>query len=187
MISGGLDTSDRCFITWYRCESAVPTSVLHHKSGWLVAPMGGSPRATKCSERNLALRRDFCAPLLSNALELRDQTSQTHSPHTQECVCEVCSRNSKALKSSGAQKSCTVTHGGDRGDRRGAVAARVTKTERQPPDIMAGPSRSIHSLPSLARGPTGKAVLALEVRTRTLHGHAPWTRTGAPRWHRRQT
>ena len=138
-------------------------------------------------ERNLALRRDFCAPLLSNALELRNQTSQEHSGDPSECAGEVCSRNSKALKSSGAQKSCTVTHGGDRGDRRGAVAARVTKTERQPPDIMAGPSRSIHSLPSLARGPTGKAVLALEVRSRTLHGHAAWTQSGAPRRHRRLT
>ena len=112
-----------------------------------------------------------------NGLELRDQTSQTHSPYTQECVCEVCSRSSKPFSRSATQKFCTVTHGGDRGDRRGAVAARVTKTERQPPDIMAGPSSSIHPLPFLARGPTGKAVLALEVRSRTLHGHAPWTRT----------
>ena len=44
-------------------------------------------------------------------------------------------------------KFCTVTHGGDRGDRRGAVAARVTKAERQPPDIKVtlrvGPSLSL--------------------------------------------
>ena len=59
------------------------------------------------------------------------------------------------------------------------VAARTTKTERQPPDIMAGPSSSMHPPPTLARRPTGKAVLALEVRSRTLHGHAPWTPSGA--------
>ena len=92
--------------------------------------------------------------------------------------------SSKPFSRSATRKFCTVTHGGDRGDRRGAVAARATKAERQSPNIMAVPSSSIHPLPSLARGPTGKAVLALEVRTRTLHGHAPWTRSGAPRWHR---
>ena len=80
------------------------------KACWLVAPMGGSPRATKCSERNLALRRDFCAPLLSNALELRDQTSPAHSGDPSECAGEVWSRNSKALKSSGAQKFLPMSH-----------------------------------------------------------------------------
>ena len=64
---------------------------------------------------------------------------------------------------------------GDRGDRRGAVAVREAYTEIQRPGFRAGTSSSIHTLPPLARGPTGKAVLALEVRTRTLRGHAPWT------------
>ena len=152
--------------------------------------MGVLTRATKSSERNLALRRDSCAPLLSNALELRNQTSQAHSGDPSECAGEVCSRNSKALKSSGAQKFLPMSHRHarrDHGDRRGAVAAGTTEIDRQPPDIMAVPSSSIHQLPSLARGPTGKAVLALEVRSRTLHGHAAWTRSGAPRRHRRLT
>ena len=66
------------------------------------------------------------------------------------------------------------------------VAARATKTERRRPVIKAGAStimfyRSMHTPPTLARGPTGKAVLALEVRSHTsrrLHGHAPWTLRG---------
>ena len=152
--------------------------------------MGGSPRATKCSERNLALRRDFCAPLLSNALELRNETSPAHSGDPSECAGEVCSRNSKALKMSGRRKFLPMSHRHarrDRGDRRGAVAARMTKTERRRPVIKVGPSGSIHPPPTLTRGPTGKAVLALEVRSRTLHGHAAWTRSGAPRRHRRLT
>ena len=48
------------------------------------------------------------------------------------------------------------------------VAAHVTKAERQPPVIKAGTSRSMNPPPTLARGPTGKAVLALVVRSRTL-------------------
>ena len=48
------------------------------------------------------------------------------------------------------------------------VAAHVTKAERQPPVIKAGTSSSMHPPPTLARGPTGKAVLALVVRSRTL-------------------
>ena len=55
-------------------------------------------------ERYLALRRDLRVPLLSNALELREQTSPAHSGDPSECAGEVCSRNSKALKSSGARK-----------------------------------------------------------------------------------
>ena len=95
--------------------------------------------------------------------------------------------SSKGFKNGGTQKFSTVTRRGDRGDRRGAVAVREAYTEIQRPGFRAGTSSSIHTLPPLARGPTGKAVLALEVRTRTLRGHTPWTRTGAPRWHRRQT
>ncbi len=48
------------------------------------------------------------------------------------------------------------------------VESRAAQSERQPPDIMAGPLSSIHPPPTLARGATGKAVLALEVRSRTL-------------------
>ena len=53
------------------------------------------------------------------------------------------------------------------------VAAHVTKAERQPPVIKAGTSRSMDLPPTLARGPTGKAILALVVRSRTLT-YAPW-------------
>ena len=48
------------------------------------------------------------------------------------------------------------------------VAARATKTERRRPVFKAGASCSMHAPPTLARGTTGKAVLALEVRSRTL-------------------
>ena len=137
-----------------------------------LAHMGGSPCVTDRSRCDTPLRRNFWVPLFSNALELRDQTSPMHSGVGRECIGEVCSRNSKTLKSSGTQKFLPMSHRHarrDRGDRQGAVAARATKTERQPPDIMAVPSSSIHSPPTLTRRPTGKAVLALEVRSRTLH------------------
>ena len=61
------------------------------------------------------------------------------------------------------------------------VAALVTKSERLPPNIMVVPSISMHPPPTLAGRPTGKAVLALLVRSRRLHGHAPWPRSGARR------
>ena len=153
----------------------------------LVAPMGGSPRATKCSESHLALRRNLCVPLFSNALELRDQTSQTHSGVGRECVCEVCSRSSKPFSNGRGRKFLHRRHAHAPRARDTPVAARMTKTERQCPVIKVGPSSSIHPPPTLTRGPTGKAVLALQVRSRTLHGHAAWTRSGAPRRHRRLT
>ena len=53
------------------------------------------------------------------------------------------------------------------------VAACMTKTERQPPVTKAGPSSLMHPPPTLAMGPTGKAILALVVRSRTLT-YAPW-------------
>ena len=61
------------------------------------------------------------------------------------------------------------------------VAALVTKSERLPPNIMVVPSISMHPPPTLAGRPTGKAVLALLVRSRRLDGHAPWPRSGARR------
>ena len=149
--------------------------------------MGGSPRVTDRSLCDTPLRRNLCVPLFSNALELRDQTSQTHSGVGRECVCEVCSRNSKALKSSGTHKFLHRRHTHAPRARDTPVAARMTKTERRRPVIKVVPSSSIHPPPTLTRGPTGKAVLALEVRSRTLHGHAAWTRSGAPRRHRRLT
>ena len=39
-------------------------------------------------------------------------------------------------------------------------------------DIKAGPSSLIHSPSTMARGATRKAVLALEVRSRELHGQS---------------
>ena len=48
------------------------------------------------------------------------------------------------------------------------VAACMTKTERQPPVTKAGPSGSMHLTPTLAMGPSRKAILALVVRSRTL-------------------
>ena len=65
---------------------------------------------------------------------------------------------------------------------RHAVASRAAQSERQPPDIMAGPLSSIHPPPTLARGATGKAVLALEVRSRTLQ-IAAWAETPRLRAH----
>ena len=107
------------------------------------------------------------------------KTQLEHSGVGRECIGEVCSRNSKALKSSGTQKCLPMSRFRTSQARDTPVAALVTKTERQPPNIMAGPSISMHPPPTLARRPTGKAVLALEVRSRTLHGHAPWTPSGA--------
>ena len=48
------------------------------------------------------------------------------------------------------------------------VAACMTKTESRSPIVKAGPSSYIYHPPSLARGPTGKAVLVFERRSRTL-------------------
>ena len=62
------------------------------------------------------------------------------------------------------------------------VAALVTKSERQPPNIMVVSSISMHPPPTLARGPTGKAVLALEVRSRTLQIAAWHDPTAACAW-----
>ena len=60
------------------------------------------------------------------------------------------------------------------------VAALVTKSERQPPNIMVVPSISMHPPPTLARRPTGKAVLALEVRSRALHRPCVAKKSGRP-------
>ena len=84
-------------------------------------------------------------------------------------------RSSKPLSSCAAHKFLHRCHRGDRGDRRGAVALRGAYTKRQRPGFRAGASSSMHPPPTLAMRPTGKAVLALEVRSRTPHGHAPWT------------
>ena len=88
-------------------------------------------------------------------------------------------KNSKRFKSSRARKCLPMSRFRTSQARDTPVAALVTKSERQPPNIMVVPSISMHPLPTLARRPTGKAVLALEVRSRTLHGHAPWTLSGA--------
>ena len=58
----------------------------------------------------------------------------------------------------------------------------MAQTERQLPCIEAGASSSIHPLPVLARGSTGKAVLALEVRSRTLQIAAWHDPTAACAW-----
>ena len=141
-----------------------------------------SPRSPPC-----VTVQNFWVADLENGFELREQSSQTHSWVCGECVCEVCSRNSKALKIGGTHKFLHRRHAHAPRARDTPVAARMTKTERRRPVIKVVPSSSIHPPPTLTRGPTGKAVLALEVRSRTLHGHAAWTLSGAPRRHRRLT
>ena len=77
-------------------------------------------------------------------------------------------KNSKRFKSSRARKCLPMSRFRTSQARDTPVAALVTKSERQPPNIMVVPSNSMHPPPTLARRPTGKAVLALEVRSRTL-------------------
>ena len=87
---------------------------------------------------------------------------------------------SKPFKSSAARKFLHRCHGRASRARETPVAACMTKAERQPPAIKAGTSSSMHPPPTLARGPTGKAVMAFEMRSRTLP-YAPVGSTGMPR------
>ena len=153
---------------------------------WLVAPMVCAPPARNRSLYDTPRWRNLWVAFLENGLELRDQTWQKHSSYTQECFCEVCLRSSKPFSNGRGHKFSHRRHAHAPRARDTPVAARMTKTERRRPVFKAGPSTSIHPPPTLTRGPTGKAVLALEVRSRTLHGHAPWPRSGARRRVRRQ-
>ena len=149
----------------------------------------------KSSTHRSAFQHIIFFPQTYNGVSNRVTIAEMEAAYGTPCTARSATRclffnSSKPFSRKGTQKFCTVTRfgdRGDRGDRRGTVAVREAYTERQQPGFRAGTSSSIHPLPPLARGPTGKAVLALEVCIRTLHGHAPWTRTGAPRWHRRQT
>ena len=89
--------------------------------------------------------------------------------------------SSKPFKNGGAQKFLHRRHARAPRARDTPVATRMTKTERRPPVIEAVPSSSIHPPPTLARGQPRKAVLSLLVRSRRLHGHAPWPRSSARR------
>ena len=77
------------------------------------------------------------------------------------------------LKWQGPQRFLPMSRFGTSQARDTPVAALVPKSERLPPNIMVVPSISMHPPPTLAGRPTGKAVLALLVRSRRLHGHAP--------------
>mgnify|MGYP007024377206 CR=1 FL=1 len=64
-----------------------------------------------------------------------------------------------------------------------SAAALATEAERRPSSFKAGTSRTISyvgptSPAALAVGRVGEAVLALEVRSRELHGHMPRGRVG---------
>ena len=156
----------------------------------LVAPMGGSPPVPNRSLCDIRARAacvyPFSRTAWSCAMKLHRNTRGYVTSVSVKFHCTAPSRSRERVHAIFAH-FWPVGDRGDRGDRRGTVAVREAYTERQQPGFRAGTSSSIHPLPPLARGPTGKAVLALEVCIRTLHGHAPWTRTGAPRWHRRQT
>ena len=89
--------------------------------------------------------------------------------------------NSKRCKSSWGHKFLPIDSRGDHGDRRGAVAAIEAEPGRCWPVFKASLRSSIHPPPTLARGQPRKSVLALLVRSRRLHGHAPWPRSGARR------
>ena len=62
---------------------------------WLVARMAGARRV---------IGENLRPTYLKNGLELCEQTSQAHSWVCEECACEVCTHNSKALANGGTHK-----------------------------------------------------------------------------------